>query len=189
MTTLLGTYTFPHNQTFSLIHGDLTEQEVDAIVNAANAQLMHGGGIAALIARKGGPAIQRESRAWVKQHGPVSHGNPAYTSGGELPCRFVIHAVGPVWGSGDEDAKLAAAIAGSLRVAEELGLQSIALPAISTGIFGFPKERAAGVIYQAVRDYFHTKPESRLADVRLVTYDQPTTEAFEAVWQEFHQIG
>lgn len=187
MTTPLGTYTFPHNQIFSLIQGDLTVQLVDAIVNAANAQLMHGGGIAALIARKGGPVINRESRAWVKQHGPVSHGDPAYTSGGDLPCRFVIHAVGPVWGSGDEDKKLAAAAAGSLRVAEELELQSIALPAISTGIFGFPKERAAGVIYQAIHSYFKNQPESCLTDVRLVTYDQPTTDTFNAVWQAFHQ--
>lgn len=172
-----------------MLQGDLTEQRVDAIVNAANAQLMHGGGIAALIARKGGPIINRESRAWVKEHGPVSHTEPAYTSGGELPCRYVIHAVGPVWGRGGEDAKLAAAVAGSLRVAEDLELQSIALPAISTGIFGFPKGRAAGVIYQAVHGYFQNQPESRLADVRLVTYDQPTTDAFNAVWQESHSKG
>jgi O-acetyl-ADP-ribose deacetylase (regulator of RNase III) len=104
-----------------------------------------------------------------------------------LPCRYVIHAVGPVWGSGDEDNKLAAAVSGALRLADELELQSIAFPAISTGIFGFPKERAAVVIFQAVHDYFRDLPESGIKDVRLVLYDQPTTDIFVNSWEEYHQ--
>ncbi len=172
----------PNGARLTVVQGDITAQEVDAIVNAANARLMHGGGVAAVIARKGGPVIQQESREWVRRHGPVPHDRPAYTSAGNLPARYVIHAVGPVWGSGDEDAKLRAAVQGALARADELGLASIALPAISTGIFGFPKERAARVIYTAIQDYFTAHPDSGLQEVRLVLYDRPTLEAFLRVW-------
>ena len=174
----------PNGAVLRVIQGDITAQEVEAIVNAANAYLKHGGGVAAVIARKGGPVIQRESDAWVREHGPVPHDRPAYTSAGNLPARYVIHAVGPVWGSGDEDAKLRAAVQGSLARADELGLTSIALPAISTGIFGFPKERAARVMYAAIRDYFAAHPDSGLREVRLVLYDRPTVDAFLKVWDE-----
>jgi len=177
----------PNGTVLRLVQGDITAQEVDAIVNAANAHLKHGGGVAAVIARKGGPVIQRESDAWVRQHGPVPHERPAYTSAGNLPTRYVIHAVGPVWGSGDEDAKLRAAVQGSLTRADELGLASIALPAISTGIFGFPKARAARVTFAAIRDYFAGHPDSGLREVRLVLYDRPTVDAFLQVWDEVMQ--
>ena len=186
MSTRLKTLTLPSGQSFSLVQGDLTQENVDAVVNPANEHLMHGGGVAALIARRGGKIINDESRAWIKEHRPVTHGEPAYTSAGNLPCQYVIHAVGPVWGSGDEDNKLSAAVNGSLRRAKELNLTSIALPAISTGIFGFPKDRAAQVIYQAVHDHFSQYPDSNLNDVRLVVYDQPTTDIFLTIWEEFH---
>lgn len=172
---------------FTLRQGDLLQEKIDAIVNAANERLMHGGGIAALIVSRGGETIQAESKAWVREHGPVSHEKPAYTSAGDLPCRYVIHAVGPVWGSGDADHKLAIAITGSLELAEELELESIGFPAISTGICGFPKKRASKVIYQAVYDYYREHPESKLKDVRLVLYDQPTTDIFVNSWEEFHK--
>jgi O-acetyl-ADP-ribose deacetylase (regulator of RNase III) len=146
------THLSPHTR-FQLVQGDITTEEVDAIVNAANSQLAHMGGLARIISRAGGPTIQQESDAWVREHGPVPHDKPAYTTAGKLPSRYVIHAVGPVWGSGQEDQKLAAAVKGSLEVAERLGLSSIALPAISTGIFNYPLERAARVIPKAVRDY------------------------------------
>ncbi|MBM3145409.1 MAG: macro domain-containing protein [Chloroflexi bacterium] len=173
---------YPSGRCFQITQGDLTQQDVDAIVNAANAQLQHGGGVAGIIVRRGGQAIQAESDRWVREHGRVSHAEPAYTSGGNLPCRYVIHAVGPVWGEGDEDAKLAAAVAGSLRLADALRLESIALPAISTGIFGFPKARAAQIIFAAVEEYFIANPHSGLSLVRLVLYDQPTVEAFLQMW-------
>lgn len=177
-------HAFPSGQTLALVQGDITAERVDAIVNAANAQLQHGGGVAAVIARKGGPDIDRESSQWVREHGPVSHDRPAWTTGGDLPARYVIHAVGPVWGSGDEDAKLADAVSGTLALAEELGLESLSFPAISTGIFGFPRRRAAGVIFQAVRDYFAGRPESGLAQVRLVLYDEPGLKDFSDVFRE-----
>ncbi len=165
-----------------LVQGDLTDEAVDAIVNAANSQLQHGGGVAAAIVRRGGPIIQAESRAWVKQHGRVRHAEPAYTSGGSLPCRYVIHAVGPVWGEGQEDEKLAAAVTGSLSVADRLALSSIAFPAISTGIFGFPKKRAADVILGSIQDYFAETAESHLKQVRVTLFDQPTIKAFLERW-------
>jgi O-acetyl-ADP-ribose deacetylase (regulator of RNase III) len=173
---------FPSGQKCQIVQGDLTQQDVDAIVNAANAQLQHGGGVAGIISRRGGGDIQDESNRWVREHGPVTHADPAYTSGGKLPARYVIHAVGPVWGQGEEDNKLRAAIQGSLHRADELELTSIAFPAISTGIFGFPKERAAGVIFSAIEQYFHDNPNSGLSLVRLVLYDQPTVDIFVQVW-------
>ncbi len=182
MNRLIKEYVFPSGQRLQLVHGDITVETVDAIVNAANAYLKHGGGVAAAISRRGGPVIQEESDAWVSQHGQVTHAEPAVTQGGQMPARYVIHAVGPVWGEGDEDAKLRRAVQGSLKRAEELRLTSIALPAISTGIFGFPKERAAGVIYKAIRDYLAETPASRLALVRLTLYDQPTLDAFLRQW-------
>lgn len=171
-------HVLPEGQHLEIVWGDLTEEHVDAIVNAANSHLMHGGGVAAAVLRRGGPVIEEESLAWVKQHGPVSHAEPAYTSAGNLPCRYVIHAVGPVWGSGDEDAKLAQAIEGSLRLAETLALQSIAFPALSTGIFSFPRERAARVILSAIRRYFSNHPQSGLKVVRLTLIDKPTLVVF-----------
>lgn len=169
---------FPSGQRLEIIHGDITEETVDAIVNAANAQLVHGGGVAGAIVRKGGSVIQAESDRWVKQYGPVDHAAPAVTSAGKLHCKYIIHAVGPYWGQGEEDSRLAAAISGSLRRAEELGVESIALPPISTGIFGFPRERAAPIIFNAVRDFFIENPASRLRLVRLVIIDEATLKIF-----------
>src|SRR5690606_24942547 len=102
----------------------------------------------------------------------------AYTGAGRLPARYVIHAVGPIWGEGQEDEKLASAVAGALALADRLGLSSIALPAISTGIFGFPMERAARVILQALRGYFAAHPDSGLRLARLTLFDAAAVETF-----------
>jgi putative ATPase len=174
----------PSGSTLHIIQGDIAIEEVDAIVNAANEHLQHNGGLAWTIVRRGGDVIQQESAAWVRAHGPVSHSAPAWTSGGNLPAKYVIHAVGPVWGEGQEDAKLAAAVQGSLGMADELGIQTIAMPAISTGIFGFPKERAAGIILAAIDNHFAKKPASGVRQVRIVLFDQPTVDAFLKAWQE-----
>jgi len=180
--SLLTETVLPSGQTLQLVRGDITAEATDAIVNAANAYLQHGAGVAGAILRRGGPEILRESDALVRAHGPVSHAAPAWTSGGNLPCRNVIHAVGPVWGDGDEDAKLASSITGSMRVADQLGLASIAFPAIATGIFGFPKERAAGVMLASIREYL-AKP-SGIKLVRLVLFDNATIAAFEKAWHD-----
>lgn len=184
MSQVITQHKFPSGQMLQIAQGDLTLEAVDAIVNAANRELQHGGGVAAAIVRRGGPEIQAQSDAWVREHGTVAHGEPAYTTAGELPCRYVIHAVGPIWGEGDEDNKLEAAITGSLRLAERLELSSIAFPAISTGIFGFPKPRAARIILSAIQDYWIHNPASGLKQVRLTLFDQPTINAFLTVWKE-----
>jgi O-acetyl-ADP-ribose deacetylase len=173
----------PHRR-LQLAQGDLTTEHVDAIVNAANRHLQHGGGLAGAIVRRGGEAIQAESDAWVSEHGLVTHAEPAYTRAGKLPCKYVIHAVGPMWGEGDEDRKLEEAVTGSLRLAECLELSSVALPAISTGIFGFPKERAAGIILSAIEAYVSQHPDSGLSLVRITLYDQPTLDVFRQAWNK-----
>ena len=172
------------SQTLQIVQGDITTDNVDAIVNAANENLQHGGGVAWAILRRGGGVIQTESDAWIKVHGPVSHARPAWTSGGALPAKYVIHAVGPVWGDGDEDNKLSAAVAGSLRTADELNCTSISMPAISTGIFGFPKERAAGVIFSSIEKYFSSSTSSSLKTVRIVLFDDATVQSFLKIWDE-----
>jgi O-acetyl-ADP-ribose deacetylase (regulator of RNase III) len=173
----------PSGQTLQLVQGDVTAEATDAIVNAANRYLKHGAGVAGAVVQRGGPAIQRESDAWVQAHGPVSHSDPAWTSGGNLAAKFVIHAVGPVWGEGEEEQKLGAAVTGSLRVTDELGLATVALPAISTGIFGFPRELAAQVILNAVRDYLADNP-SGLKVIKLVIFDEPAVDVFEKAWDD-----
>jgi O-acetyl-ADP-ribose deacetylase (regulator of RNase III) len=170
-------------QTIQIVQGDLTIETTDAIVNAANEHLSHGGGVAWAIVRRGGEIIQQESDEWIHDHGTVSHAHPAWTSGGRLPAKYVIHAVGPVWGDGDEDAKLASAVNGSLRVADELKCSSISFPAISTGIFGFPKERAAQVIFSSIEKYF-SQNKSGIKLVRLVLFDESTITAFIKRWED-----
>ncbi len=178
MNTVLQERSLPAGQTLQIVQGDITTEEVDAIVNAANEHLQHGGGVAWAISKRGGPTIQQESDEWIQTKGSVDHAHPAWTLGGLLPAKYVIHAVGPVWGEGDEDAKLSAAVSGSLRVADELELHSIAFPAISTGIFGFPKERAAKIILGAIETYFEENASSGIKVVRLVLFDQSTADAF-----------
>jgi O-acetyl-ADP-ribose deacetylase len=179
-------------QTIQIAQGDLTTETTDAIVNAANEYLSHGGGVAWAIVRGGGEIIQQESDEWIRVHGTVSHARPAWTSGGRLPAKYVIHAVGPVWGDtqnasagGDEDNKLAAAVNGSLEVADELKCSSISFPAISTGIFGFPKERAAHVMFSAIENYF-SRHQSGVKLVRLVLFDEATINAFLETWRMDH---
>ena len=184
MNTVLTEHILSAGQTIQIVQGDLTTEEVDAIVNAANEHLQHAGGVAWVISRKGGSAIQKESDAWIRQHGRVPHSAPAWTSGGLLPAKYVIHAVGPVWGDGDEDTKLESAVTGSLRVADGLKCSSIAMPAISTGIYGFPKDRAAKIILSAVEKYFLENLSSELKIVKLVLFDQLTVDVFLEAWHD-----
>lgn len=187
MSNLLRFSEYPTGKRMEITQGDLTLEALDAIVNAANANLQHGGGIAGAIVRRGGWKIQHESNAWVSQYGPVQHDQPAYTSAGDLACRYVIHAVGPVLGEGDEDTKLASAVTGALHCAGKLDLQSVAIPAISTGIFGFPKERAARIIFEQI-EKFLTTGTSSVHLVRLVLFDQPTVDVFLQVWDSLKHL-
>ncbi|MBI2838700.1 MAG: macro domain-containing protein [Acidobacteria bacterium] len=167
-------HTLPGERLLRIMQGDLTEQEVDAIVNAANSQLAHGGGVAGAIVRKGGRIIQEESDRLA----PVPVGETAVTSAGALRARHVIHAVGPVWGEGDEDRKLGDAFRNSLLRASEIGCRSVAIPAISSGIFGFPKERCARIFVDVVEGFFVQEPGSSLREVRSVNIDVETVAIF-----------
>lgn len=178
MSTAVRIFELGRGQQIQIRRGDITLEHVDGIVNAANAYLQHGGGVAGAISLNGGSSIQEESDGWVDKHGPVQHAVPAYTTGGNLHCKFVIHAVGPVWGEGDEDRKLADAVAGSLRTADHLGLNSIAFPAISTGVFGFPIERAAHILLLEISNYFMQHPDTLINDVRLVLFDNKAAHVF-----------
>jgi O-acetyl-ADP-ribose deacetylase (regulator of RNase III) len=157
-----------------LVQGDLTHRDVDAIVNAANSSLRHGGGVAGAIVRKGGQSIQDES----DKIGFVPVGHAAITGAGRLPAKFVIHAVGPRMGEGDEDNKLRSAVISSLQLASEKKLGSISFPAISSGIFGFPRDRCAKILVGEALNFLNKHPESRLNEVEFCIYDDETLEYF-----------
>lgn len=167
-------------QTLRVVQGDLTTETSEAIVNAANEWLQHGGGVAGAISRRGGESIQRESAAWVQQHGVVPTGRAAITGAGRLPARYVIHAVGPVWGSGHEEQKLGSAVKSALALADQYQLKSISIPGISSGIFGGPKDICAQVIIQAALDYLRQHSTTSLTEVRFCNIDEPTASAFVA---------
>jgi O-acetyl-ADP-ribose deacetylase len=152
--------------------GDITEEAVDAIVNAANSTLLGGGGVDGAIHRKGGPSILEECRRIRETTHPngLPTGEAVITTGGNLPAKYVIHTVGPVFGMNDAlDAKLlASAYLNSLALAEEHGLTSIAFPSISTGAYGYPKHEAAKVVSEAITSYFSNN--GPVAEVRLVFF-------------------
>jgi O-acetyl-ADP-ribose deacetylase (regulator of RNase III) len=147
-----------------LVQGDITEMETDAIVNAANAQLALGGGVAGAIRRKGGPSIQEE----CNRIGGIHVGGAVITTGGNLKAKHVIHAVGPRMGEGDEDGKLKDATSNSLKIADQHHLQSISFPAISAGIFGYPLDRCARVMLSTAIEYL--KGETGLRRVVFCLY-------------------
>jgi O-acetyl-ADP-ribose deacetylase (regulator of RNase III) len=182
MNEILRTKLLPSGHTLQLIQGDITLAAVDGIVNPANQSLSHGGGLAGLISQKAGPDLQAESDAWIRENGPVSHQRPAYTGAGNLPYQHIIHAVGPVWGSGDEKNKLYDAVKGSLHVADQLGLKSLALPAISTGIFGYPMDNAAIVILNALLETISECSFEALRTILLVLFDNQTAKIFQTAW-------
>ena len=169
----------------SLYQGDITDERVDAIVNAANDRLQHGGGVAAAIVRKGGRQIQDESDRITRQYGPLNVGCATYTSAGKLACRYVIHTVGPEWRKhGKEKSKyfLRLACIESLHIAAlQLQLSSIALTAISSGIFGMPKDICAEVMFAAIEEFSSSVDAefSTLRDVRIVIIDKPTLSVFQ----------
>lgn len=161
----------------ALLQGDITEQEVDAIVNAANASLLGGGGVDGAIHRRGGPEILEECRRIRAERFPdgLPTGRAVATGAGRLRARWVIHTVGPVYAKReDRSAVLASCHTESLRVADELGARTVAFPAISTGAYGYPVEEAAPVAIQAVRD-----ASTDIEEVRFVLFDAATLTAFE----------
>jgi len=142
-----------NNKILRLVEGDITERNVDVIVNAANSYLKHGGGVAAAIVRKGGAVIQYESDMIITAGGLVPVGSAVITIAGRLPCKAIIHTVGPRMGEGNEDYKLRKAVRSSLLLASEKGFTSISMPAISSGIFGFPKDRCARILVEESKTF------------------------------------
>jgi O-acetyl-ADP-ribose deacetylase (regulator of RNase III) len=164
------------------IRGDITEQDVDAVVNAANSSLMGGGGVDGAIHRRGGPAILEECKTIRAERYPdgLPTGKAVATTAGDLPARWVIHTVGPVYAKGeDRSGLLASCHAESLAVADELGARTVAFPAISTGVYGYPVEEAAPVAIRAVRN-----ADTQVAEVRFVLFDEASFRAFERALQD-----
>src|SRR6266487_4018892 len=160
-----------------LVKGDITQQDVDAIVNAANSSLMGGGGVDGAIHRKGGPEILAECRRIRAERYPdgLPTGGAVATTAGRLPARWVIHTVGPVYAkSEDRSHLLASCHTEALRVADELGAETMAFPAISTGVYGYPLGEAAAVAVEAVRS-----ADTRVRQVRFVLFDRAAHDAFE----------
>ncbi len=162
-----------NNKTIRIIKGDITQRRVDAIVNAANSYLQHGGGVAAAILKGGGKIIQEES----DKIGFVPVGGAVMTSGGGLPCKVVIHAVGPRYGEGDEDSKLALAINNTLGIASQKGFASICMPAIGSGIFGFPKDRCAKILLGQAKLFLQKNTTIKIIEFCL--FDEETLQHFE----------
>jgi len=153
-----------------VVRGDLLREPVEAIVNAANGHLAHGGGVAGIIARAAGPALQEESDRIVRERGALPSGSAVVTTAGKLPFKGVIHAVGPRQGEGDEETKLFNALNAAFACARQRGWESVSLPAVSSGIFAVPLEVCA-------RAYLRAARASPLSNVRLCLRDQPVIDA------------
>jgi O-acetyl-ADP-ribose deacetylase (regulator of RNase III) len=160
------------NCVLELLEGDITEMQTEAIVNAANARLILGGGVAGAIRRKGGPKIQEQ----CCKIGGTFVGGAVKTTGGNLKAKYVLHAVGPQMGEGDEDEKLKNATLNSLKLADENNIKSISFPAISAGIFGFPIERCAKIMLQTTIDYLNG--QSGLEKVIFCLFGRDSYEVF-----------
>jgi len=172
------------SKTLRLVLGDLTERVVDAIVNAANSHLQHGGGVAGAIVRKGGQIIQDES----DKIGFTPVGTSVITSAGILPAKFVIHTVGPRMGEGDEDNKLKNAVLNSLLLASSKKLKSISMPAISSGIFGFPKNRCARILVGESEKFLRTNTDTTLDVIEFCIHDDNTLFFFKKEFDDLKGI-
>jgi len=157
----------------TVIKGDITTIKVDAIVNAANSSLLGGGGVDGAIHRKGGPEILEACRAIRNRQGKCPPGEAVITTAGKLPAQFVIHTVGPVWNGGksNEEALLAKCYWNSLQLATENKVRSIAFPNISTGIYRFPKAKAAQIAQETVQTYLKETPSTSIEEVIFVCFD------------------
>ena len=160
-----------------LVEGNIVALHVDAIVNAANKSLILGGGVAGAIRNFGGPSIQEECNAI----GPIEVGEAVITSGGNLKAEYVIHAVGPVYGEGDEDIKLANATLNSLKIAQKKKIKSIAFPAISTGIFHFPIKRCAEIMIKVAKDFLKTNTHPQ--EIILCLYGERAYSIFQGTYE------
>ncbi len=165
---------------YTIILGDITTLEVDAIVNAANNSLLGGGGVDGAIHRKGGKNILEECIQIRNRQGGCPTGEAVITTAGLLPAKHVIHTVGPVWRGGfrDENTLLANAYFNSLRIASEYDLETVAFPNISTGVYMFPKEEASEIAWKTIQEFFEQRPESSVQEVIFVCFDEENYEIY-----------
>lgn len=170
----------PAGRVFEVVVGDLLTEASDAIVNAANGQLAHGGGVAGAISRAAGPDLDRESEEIVRARGPIPVGEAVVTGAGRLPFKGVIHCVGPRLGDGDEEAKLARALRSAFLRADERGWRSVSFPAVSSGIFAVPPEVCVRAYLSAVRGFCAGDPGSRVERLRLVLLPGPILDRIRA---------
>lgn len=174
-----------NNVSLSIIQGDITGQDTDAIVNAANSGLMGGGGVDGAIHRAGGPAILEECKQIVAKQGRLPAGQAVITTGGNLEARYVIHTVGPVWHGGDkgEPETLASAYRESLKLAADRGLRSVSFPSISTGVYGYPVDKAAAVAIGTVKEFLGAG-KTTIEGVVFVLFDAVTYSAYADVLEK-----
>jgi len=167
----------------TLIRGDITEQDTEAIVNAANTSLLGGGGVDGAIHRAGGPSILEECKKIRAKQGGCPTGEAVITTGGNLKARYVIHTVGPVWSGGkrNEDLLLRNAYKNSLSLSRDKGIQSLSFPSISTGAYDFPIERAADIALSTVRDFLETHT---FKEVRFVLFSEKDLNVYEEAWEK-----
>ncbi|KAA3635262.1 MAG: hypothetical protein DWP92_11350, partial [Armatimonadetes bacterium] len=166
------------DSTLVALTGDITKMPVTVIVNAANVELVHGGGVALAIATAGGPAIEAESRQWIDENGPLAPGIAALTSAGEMPSEYVVHVAGPIHTPGqDNEGLLATAVIGALDAASEIGATTLAMPAISSGIYGYPPDEACVVIVETAASFL-SEGATSLRSVRLAGFDEAMTGRF-----------
>jgi O-acetyl-ADP-ribose deacetylase (regulator of RNase III) len=172
------------NTLLKIVKGDITTQDTEAIVNAANSGLLGGGGVDGAIHRAGGPQILEECKEIRARQGTLPAGQAVITGGGRLKARYVIHTVGPVWSGGNrgEDELLRSAYMNSLSLAGERGIRSISFPSISTGAYRFPVDRAARIALAAVRDFVSSG--TAIEEVRFVLYNDQVMKEFLAAWDE-----
>ncbi|MEW6426131.1 MAG: O-acetyl-ADP-ribose deacetylase [Bacillota bacterium] len=166
-----------------LLQGDITQQDTEAIVNAANSSLMGGGGVDGAIHRAGGPQILEECKEIVARQGRLPTGEAVITTGGRLPARYVIHTVGPIWQDGrhGEPELLRNAYHNSMSLAKKQGIRSLSFPSISTGAYRFPIEKAARIALTTVRDFLK---EHEFAEVRFVLFSEKDLRVYEEAWNE-----
>ena len=172
-----------------LERGNIVNYAAEAIVNAANSYLAPGAGVCGAIHSAGGPSIAAECRRLLEERGPVAPGQAVATTAGVLKAQYVIHTVGPIWNGGGagESSLLADCYRNSVRIADELGLHSIAFPAISTGVFGYPMDKAAAVAIKTVVDHLPSAKNVRL--VSMILFDRPSLDAFAKVALSLHELG
>lgn len=166
--------------------GDITAESTDAIVNPANSKLQHGGGAARAISVRGGAEIQKQSNDIIRKIGSVPVGKAVITDAGNLPCKFVIHTVGPQWGEGNEHKKLRKAITSVLTLAEIYNLKSVSIPAVSSGIFGFPKKDCAEILIEAAFSFLQQK-EVGLENIVMCNFDNETYQIFSQQEKRFSE--